>query len=62
MHNKKYEEIYKYLLGGTIDGADLVVAVHKQDVLGLEVGVRELVVVQEQHAVYQLVRDMPHVL
>lgn len=49
-----------YLLGGAVDGTGLVIAVHKQDVLRLEVCVRELVIVQKQHAVYQLVRDVPH--
>lgn len=41
---------------------DLVVAVHKQDVLRLEVCVRELVLVQEEHAVDELVGDVPHLL
>lgn len=51
-----------HLLGAAVDADDLVVAVDEQDVLGLEVGVRELVVVQEQHAVDQLVRDVPRLL
>lgn len=50
------------LLRATIYIDDLVVAVDEQYVLGLEVGVRELVVVQEQHAVDELVRDVPHLL
>lgn len=53
---------HAYLLSRTIDGAGFVVAVHEQDVLRLEICVRELVVVQEQHAVYELIRDVPHLL
>lgn len=48
-----------FLLGIVVD---VVVRVDKQDVLGLEVRVRQLVLVQEQHGVDQLVRDVAHVL
>lgn len=51
-----------YFFVRIVDRDDLVVAVDEQNVLWLEVGVRELVVVQEQHGVDELVGDVPHLL
>lgn len=48
-----------FLLGVVVD---VVVRVDKQYVLGLEVSVRELVLVQEQHRVDQLVRDVAYMV
>lgn len=53
---------YIYLFGCIVYTDDFVITVDEQYVFWLEICVCELVVMEEQHAVYELVGDMPHLL
>lgn len=50
-----FQSIKTHLFRTIINTGDLVIAVQEENVLRLEVCVRQLVVVKEQHAVDQLV-------